>query len=149
MLTSFVTPWWRFLTLYTTSALIDRSHVMFFFFRHTLGYERKGRIFCLQRKPRIYSIFSTKLCSSRNKFCFLINEFILLFIATLKGNTLLPESKKIYINTGSFLNITKTRLFKYTENVTTKTWKFSDKSSDIFHISAQNIDSEYSLDNNE
>ena len=34
---------------------------------------------------------------------------------------------------------TKTRLFKYIENFITKTWKFSDKNSDIFHISAQNI----------
>ena len=38
-------------------------------------------------------------------------------------------------------NITKTRLFKYTENFTTKKWKFSDKNSIFFfHISAQNID---------
>ena len=40
----------------------------------------------------------------------------------------------------------KTRLFKYIENFTTKTWKFSDKNSDIFHISAQNIDCGYSLE---
>ena len=33
--------------------------------------------------------------------------------------------------------ITKTSLFKYIENFTTKKWKFSDKNSDIFHISAQ------------
>ena len=38
-------------------------------------------------------------------------------------------------------NITKTSLFKYIENFTTKKWKVSDKNSDIFHISAQNIDS--------
>ena len=31
-------------------------------------------------------------------------------------------------------------LFKYPENFTTKNWKFSDKNSDIFHISAQNTD---------
>ena len=37
-------------------------------------------------------------------------------------------------------NITKTSLFKYTENFTTKKWQFSDKNSDISHISAQNID---------
>ena len=38
----------------------------------------------------------------------------------------------------------KTRLFKYIENFTTKNWKFSDKkNSDIFHISAQNIDCGY------
>ena len=30
------------------------------------------------------------------------------------------------------LSITKTRLFKYTENFTTKNWKFSDKYSNIF-----------------
>ena len=35
--------------------------------------------------------------------------------------------------------ITKTRLFKYIVNFTNKNWKFSDKNSDIFHISAQNI----------
>ena len=33
----------------------------------------------------------------------------------------------------------KARLFKYIEIFTTKNWKFSDKNSDIFHISAQNI----------
>ena len=37
------------------------------------------------------------------------------------------------------LFITETRLFKYIENFTTKNWKFSDKNSDIFNISAQNI----------
>ena len=45
------------------------------------------------------------------------------------------------------LPITKTCLFKYIENFTTKNWKFSDKNSDIFfHISAQNIDGGYSLE---
>ena len=42
--------------------------------------------------------------------------------------------------------MTKTRLFKYIENFTTKNWKFSDKHSDIFHTSAQNIDCRYSLE---
>ena len=38
----------------------------------------------------------------------------------------------------------KTRLFKYIENFTTKKGKFSDKKkSNIFHISAQNIDCGY------
>ena len=37
-------------------------------------------------------------------------------------------------------------LFKYIENFTTKNRKFSDKNSDIFHISAQNIDRGYSLE---
>ena len=42
--------------------------------------------------------------------------------------------------------ITKTHLFKYTENFTTKKGKLSDKKSDIFHISAKNIDCGYSLE---
>ena len=42
--------------------------------------------------------------------------------------------------------ITKTSLFKYTDTFTTKKWKFSDKNSDIFHITAQNIDCGYSLE---
>ena len=42
--------------------------------------------------------------------------------------------------------ITITRLFKYIENFTTKKRKLSDKNSDIFHISAQNIDCGYSLE---
>ena len=44
------------------------------------------------------------------------------------------------------LFITKTRLFKYTKNFTTKKWKFSDKNSIFFHISAHNIDCGYSLE---
>ena len=43
-------------------------------------------------------------------------------------------------------NITKTRLSKYTRNFTTKKWKFSDKNSDIFHISTQNIHCGYTLE---
>ena len=44
--------------------------------------------------------------------------------------------------------ITKTRLFKYIEHVTTqkKNWKFSDKKSDIFHNSAQNTECGYPLE---
>ena len=43
-------------------------------------------------------------------------------------------------------DITKTCLFKYTENFTNKKWKFSDKNSDIFHISTQNLECGYSLE---
>ena len=32
----------------------------------------------------------------------------------------------------------ETCLFKYTESFTTKNWNFSDKKSDILHISAKN-----------
>ena len=34
----------------------------------------------------------------------------------------------------------------YTEIFTTEKWKFSDKKSDIFHISAQNLDCGYSFE---
>ena len=44
----------------------------------------------------------------------------------------LTTVRYIYTN-----DITKTRLYKYIENFTTKILKFSDKISDIFHISAQ------------
>ena len=44
-------------------------------------------------------------------------------------------------------SITKTRLFKYIENFTTKKGNFSDKkNSDIFYIPAQNIDCGYPLE---
>ena len=42
--------------------------------------------------------------------------------------------------------ITKTGLFKYIENFTTKNENFQIKNSDIFHISDQNIDCGYSLE---
>ena len=45
-----------------------------------------------------------------------------------------------------YFDITKTCIFRYTENFTTKNRKFSDKNSDSFHISAQNIDCEYSIE---
>ena len=54
------------------------------------------------------------------------------------------------ITSGGIGVITKTRLFKYIENFTSKNRKFSGKkqvkNSDIFHISAQNIDCGYSLE---
>ena len=43
-------------------------------------------------------------------------------------------------------SITKTCLFKYPENFTTKNENFQIKNSDIFHISAQNIDCWHSLE---
>ena len=47
----------------------------------------------------------------------------------------------------SDLNITKTCLFKYIENFATKKKrKIFSKNSDIFHISAQNIDCGYLLE---
>ena len=55
-------------------------------------------------------------------------------------------STQINVLSRNMKNITKTCLFKYIENCTSKNRKFSDKkNSDIFHISAQNIDCGYSL----
>ena len=42
--------------------------------------------------------------------------------------------------------ITKTCLLQYTENFTTKNENFQTKNSDIFHISAQNINCGYSIE---
>ena len=48
---------------------------------------------------------------------------------------------------GPMIPITKTRLFNYIENFTTKkNENFQIKNSDIFHISTQNIDCGYSLE---
>ena len=44
------------------------------------------------------------------------------------------------------MDITKTRLLEYIEIFTSKNWTFSDKNTDIFHISDQNIDCGYSLE---
>ena len=46
----------------------------------------------------------------------------------------------------SLSHFENTHIQIYTENFTTKNWKFSDKKSDIFHISAQNIYCGYSLE---
>ena len=52
-----------------------------------------------------------------------------------------------YANDVISVNITKTCLFKYTENFTTKKKEnFQIKSSDILHVSPQNIDCENSLE---
>ena len=50
------------------------------------------------------------------------------------------------LSNDALVNITKTHLFKYIENLTTKNIKFLDKNSDIFHISAHNIDCGYLLE---
>ena len=47
----------------------------------------------------------------------------------------------------AFMSITKTRLFRCIEKFTTKSENFSDKkNSDVFHISARNIDCGYTLE---
>ena len=60
--------------------------------------------------------------------------------------TMLPGSDESYYVYKVYEIITKTCLFKFIENFTTKHMNISDKNSDIFHISAQNIDCGYSLE---
>ena len=73
--------------------------------------------------------------------------FCLLKRSTLKEKHLLPLSRP-HFRRGLMCRqaITKTRLFEYMENFTSKNRTFSDKNSDIFHISTQNIDCVYSLE---
>ena len=65
-------------------------------------------------------------------------HFIFLYFFFIKPSNLLLLDKICFI--------TKTRLYKYIENFTSKNWKFSDKNSDIFHFFAQNIDCGYLLE---
>ena len=62
--------------------------------------------------------------------------------------TLLETEPAIFQSDGDIIqySITKTHLFKYIENFTTKKTEFSEKNSDIFHISDENIDCGYSLE---
>ena len=54
------------------------------------------------------------------------------------------NKKSLELQLHKIILITKTRLFKYTENFTTK--NFQIKNSDIFHISAHIIDCGYPLE---
>ena len=60
------------------------------------------------------------------------------------------SKKDIFLSKEDLINccivITKTRLFRYIEISSPKTENFQIKNSDIFHISAQNIDCGYSLE---
>ena len=56
------------------------------------------------------------------------------------------QIKTIIMPSRNSAHITKTRLFKYAENFTTKNENFQIKFSDIFHISDQTIDCVYSLE---
>ena len=56
------------------------------------------------------------------------------------------NTRSVYIVMISLIIHYKTRLFKYIENLTSKNWIVSGKKTDIFHISAQNIDCGYSLE---
>ena len=63
--------------------------------------------------------------------------------AEIRKNQIYPCNSQFHY----IFRITKTRLFKYIENFTTrKLKKFQIKNSNIFHISAQNIDCGYSLE---
>ena len=74
------------------------------------------------------------------KYCFYF------FKETFVADTLLSTQNIMASGSPFWSFITKTRLFYNIENFITKNRKFSDKNSDIFPISAQNIDCGYSLE---
>ena len=87
----------------------------------------RGKYFRTKHRSRKDISFLVRYCQSQ-----------LIFI--IKNNT--PSIKCL----SKQYRITKTRLFKYTENFPTKNENFQIKNSDIFHIFAQNIDCGYSLE---
>ena len=107
-------------------------------FQKTLGdMEAQNKLLQEQAKKR-----EKHLLHTRDKIINLVDTleqvFIVMFFS-LKLKCLRPE--------WLVLPITKTRLFKYIENFAPKKIKnFQIKNSDIFHISAQNIDCGYSLE---
>ena len=109
---------------------------------------RKG-IFSHLRKAKLQislHIFWEHLCIQQNALLTL-NMFTRIFRRRYFQILFIFFHKICFnINANCLLHITKTRQFKYTENFTTKNWKFSDKNSNTFHISAQNIDCGYSLE---
>ena len=65
----------------------------------------------------------------------------------LCGVMALNREESIYLTVRQQMSrITKTRLFKHTANFITKNENFQIKNSDIFHVSAQNIDCGYALE---
>ena len=74
--------------------------------------------------------------------------FVMLILSWLCGcaDGLDHPCRAYGINTPFLLCITKTHLFQYIEISSPKTENFQIKNSDIFHISAQNIDCGYSLE---
>ena len=86
----------------------------------------------------VFSVFSASF--SRIGYTCKINRH------SLEGRQLLLLLLCLPTHQGRSENITKTRLFKYTEHFANRKRKFSNKNADIFHISAQNIECEYSLE---
>ena len=90
---------------------------------------------------RLIWIFAVRTCNLVGNVVPRLINLILLSIAIKETS----HTREYYVDDQADL-ITKTCLFKYTENFTTKNEHFQIKNSDIFHISAQNIDCEYSLE---
>ena len=84
-----------------------------------------------------------------------ISEFFMWKLSAFGGEILIYLDVRVFVmdfllpygcSLSGFFSITKTRLFKYIENFLQKLKKIQIKNSDIFHISAQNIDCGYSLE---
>ena len=63
----------------------------------------------------------------------------------LQKDFMAPDKASFFFSVKKYC-ITKTHLFKYIENFTTKNENFQIKNSEIFQISAQNIDCGYLLE---
>ena len=83
------------------------------------------------------------MCIAFSLMLLIFNQKKMFSLLTVSANRIYPK----YLNTSaSFHIITKTRLFEYTKILPPKNENFQLKISDIFHISAQNIDCGYSLE---
>ena len=89
---------------------------------------------CNSIKPRLVWIFAGRTCRKARMFTDVAAHM------GLKTDICMPKDDT---KCGFVTFITKTRLFKYILNFTSKNWKFSNKKT---QISAQNIDCEYSLE---
>ena len=65
---------------------------------------------------------------------------------TFTGTDVWAFAMRTYNLVDNLVDITKTRVFKYNENITTQNENFQIKKSYIFHISAHNIDCGYLLE---
>ena len=114
------------------------------------------RYFAIFKGRHLFATFWLQSCTQRplkKEVYFESNKFgEFLFLYRVDPVSVSPKCVSMPFNMPSVQrrdiskHITKTWLFKYTENFTTKNESFQIKKSDIFHISAKNIDCGYPLE---
>ena len=111
---------------------------------------REGRVNCLQKPTNLdlhISLRQGMSCSARegrvncNSFLCQATFYILIFqiISTTTVNVLKLHTPKFPTEWHMQTFITKTRLFKYIENFTSKNWKFLDKNDEAVLMSTHNL----------